>query len=239
MKLDIEILRELSKLADNERTILSVYLDLSRGWDKALDYMYKEKDRVIVLLNNNEKEFFETSWSFFMDEVKDLKSRDFKAPGLAFFADLGAAYSKTLRLDIAPVPLVAVDDEAILHPLAFMLDEYERVGVIMVDASGARILIATGEVLSDAATLRTKIHHLSKVGGWSQMRYQRRRAKQVQQFSRQIVESAYRIFTEENVRRAGLNVERVESLAPLDLVKLIIAHPTKGSQASATGNSQA
>jgi ubiquinone/menaquinone biosynthesis C-methylase UbiE len=31
--------------------------------------------------------------------------------------------------------------------------------------------------------------------------------------------------TEENVRRAGLEVERVESLAPLDLVKLIVARP--------------
>jgi ubiquinone/menaquinone biosynthesis C-methylase UbiE len=31
--------------------------------------------------------------------------------------------------------------------------------------------------------------------------------------------------TEENVRRAGLEVERVESLAPLDLVELIVARP--------------
>ena len=31
--------------------------------------------------------------------------------------------------------------------------------------------------------------------------------------------------TVENVRRAGLEVERVESLAPLDLVKLIVARP--------------
>jgi ubiquinone/menaquinone biosynthesis C-methylase UbiE len=31
--------------------------------------------------------------------------------------------------------------------------------------------------------------------------------------------------TEQNVRRAGLQVERVEALAPLDLVKLIVARP--------------
>jgi ubiquinone/menaquinone biosynthesis C-methylase UbiE len=31
--------------------------------------------------------------------------------------------------------------------------------------------------------------------------------------------------TVENVRRAGLEVQRVESLAPLDLVKLIVARP--------------
>lgn len=37
--------------------------------------------------------------------------------------------------------------------------------------------------------------------------------------------------TVENVRRAGLEVGRVESLAPLDLVKLIVArHPTTQSE---------
>jgi ubiquinone/menaquinone biosynthesis C-methylase UbiE len=34
--------------------------------------------------------------------------------------------------------------------------------------------------------------------------------------------------TEENVQRAGLKVDRVENLAPLGLVKLIVAHPTNG-----------
>ena len=33
--------------------------------------------------------------------------------------------------------------------------------------------------------------------------------------------------TEQNVRRAGLKVERVEALAPLDLVKLIVARPVE------------
>lgn len=36
--------------------------------------------------------------------------------------------------------------------------------------------------------------------------------------------------TEENVRRAGLEVERVEVLLPLDLVKLIVARPGNGTR---------
>jgi ubiquinone/menaquinone biosynthesis C-methylase UbiE len=35
--------------------------------------------------------------------------------------------------------------------------------------------------------------------------------------------------TEQNVRRAGLEVERVEALAPLDLVKLIVARPVEST----------
>ena len=37
--------------------------------------------------------------------------------------------------------------------------------------------------------------------------------------------------TEQNVRRAGLEVERVESLAPMDLVKLIVARPPDSARA--------
>ena len=36
--------------------------------------------------------------------------------------------------------------------------------------------------------------------------------------------------TEQNVRRAGLEVERVESLAPMDLVKLIVARPSDSAR---------
>ncbi|MCL7452415.1 MAG: hypothetical protein M8467_05140 [Anaerolineae bacterium] len=36
--------------------------------------------------------------------------------------------------------------------------------------------------------------------------------------------------TEQNVRRAGLEVERVESLAPMDLVKLIVARPSNSAR---------
>ena len=38
--------------------------------------------------------------------------------------------------------------------------------------------------------------------------------------------------TEENVRQAGLKVERVEYLAPLELVKLIVARPANGESAT-------
>ena len=44
--------------------------------------------------------------------------------------------------------------------------------------------------------------------------------------------------TEQNVKRAGLVVERVETLAPLDLVKLIVARPGKHSGEQAVGGIQ-
>jgi peptide subunit release factor 1 (eRF1) len=228
LKLDKTVLRKLAQLAANERTILSIYLDLTRGWDEAETYLEKEKRRLLPVLTADEKDYFETSISFFCDTAHALKEQNVKTPGLAFFADLGAEYTCSIELDAPPDPLIAVDDEAILHPLALILDEYERVGIIMIDASGARILIAAGERMEDADSFKTKIHHLSKVGGWSQIRYQRRREKQVQHFAKDIAERAAVIFQDESVQRiifAGRDrmVTALEREFPRELQKKVIA----------------
>lgn len=195
------LLRELAGLSQSERMILSIYLNLEDGWDRAKYFINKETKRVIPLLNPQEKEYFETSVSFLNDFIKEEKGKDFKGPGLAFFADLGADYVKGVELSMPPEPLLAVDREAIIHPLAVQLDEYEQIGVIMIDAHCARVLLITGRVMDDMERYCKKIHHLSKVGGWSQMRYQRRRLKQVKHFARDVIEKANAIFNEANVKR--------------------------------------
>jgi peptide chain release factor subunit 1 len=228
MKLDKNLIRELAQLSDSERAILSIYLDLTKGWDAAEKFVHQETRRLLPLMTVQERDYFETSLSFFHDAMDALKQKNARIPGLAFFADLGANYTRMVELDTPPKPLLAVDDEVIIHPLALIYDEFEPIGIIMVDASGARILLTAGEQLEDADALRTKIHHLSKVGGWSQMRYQRRRAKQVQHFSKEIIERALEIFKTENVHRiiiAGRDrmITALEKEMPLDLKKRIIA----------------
>jgi peptide chain release factor subunit 1 len=202
------LMRELARLAESERTVLSVYLDLSRGWDAAEAFVERESSRLSRLVSGEEREYLETSVSFLADFLKEKKSHGFTGPGLAFFADLGAAgapsYVRGVELPASPEPLLAVDTGAVLFPLAVQLDEYEPVGVILVDASGARILVTAGETAEAEDSLREKIHHRSKVGGWSQMRYQRRREKQVKHLTKELSERAEEIFREEGVNRVVL-----------------------------------
>lgn len=198
------LLRELALLAETDRTVLSAYLDLSRGWDRAEDFIARESSRLKRLLSEEEREYFEASIEFMFDYVKEKKGGGFTGPGLAFFADLGANYVKGVELPAPPRALLAVDDEAIIFPLALQLDEYEPVGVILIDASGARILITAGETAQDMNSLVKKIHHKSKVGGWSQMRYQRRREKQVKHLAVELAKRAEAIFRQEGVNRIVL-----------------------------------
>ena len=196
-----ELLRELARLADSERNILSVYLTLEQGWEKAKHYVEQVSKRLSPLLEPQENEYFGTSISLLYEYLKDKRRNGFKGPGLAFFVDLGTDYMKGVELSMPPEPLLVVDKEAIIHPLALQYDEYEPIGVIMIDAHCTRVLVVAGRSIDDMERFCKKIHHLSKVGGWSQMRYQRRRLKQVKHFAKDVVEKADAIFSEASVRR--------------------------------------
>lgn len=204
MKLTKDVLREIAALAQTDRTVLSAYLTLADGWDAATAFVERESSRLLPFLEGNERDYFEGSLSFLSDYVSEEKARGYAGPGLAFFADLGADFARGVELVASPEPLLAVDDEALIAPLALQLDEYQPVGVITVDAAGAKVYIAAGQVAEEEDSLRENIHHLSKVGGWSQMRYQRRRAKEVQQFSEEVARRAEDVFAEGDVERVLL-----------------------------------
>ncbi len=187
---------------------MSVYLDLRYGWDVAEESIEKEIDWLKKILNDEEIEYFEASLEFMFEYFNKKKSKGYSGPGLAFFIDLEEGYATGVETTIAHKTSIAVDDQAIILPLAKELDEYEPVGVIMADASGARIMISAGKVLEDERDVNVKIHHLSKVGGWSQMRYQRRREKEVKHFAKDVADIADKLFREEKVNRvlmAGRN----------------------------------
>lgn len=203
-----DLLRKLALLEQSDRTIMSVYLDLRLGWDSAEEAIEKEIKRIKPALIPEELEYFETSLDFMYEYFDKKKSQGYQGPGLAFFIDLGEGYATGVETTISHDTSIAIDEEAIIHPLAKELDEYEPVGVIMADASGARVLISMGNVLEDEKDVNAKIHHLSKVGGWSQMRYQRRREKEIKHFAKDVADVASNLFQKEKVNRvlmAGRN----------------------------------
>ncbi len=204
MKISEELLHELARLAETDRTVLSAYLSLTDGWDAAAAFVAKESARLAPFLDAGERDYFEGSLSFLADYINGKKAKGFAGPGLAFFADLGVNFTCGVELVVPPKPLLAVDDEAVIAPLALQLDEYQPVGVITVDAAGAKIYIAAGRVAEEEDSLREKIHHLSKVGGWSQMRYQRRRDKEVKHFAGEVARRAEEVFSAEGVNRVLL-----------------------------------
>ena len=201
MRVSEDALRELAGLAETERAVLSAYLDITSGWGSVKTFVERESRRLHPLLSKDEKGYFDRGLAAMWDYLNEKKAGGSSDPGIAFFADLGTDYTRGFELYAPPEALLAVDREAVIHTLALQLDEYEPIGVIMIDASCMRILIAAGQVIENEDSLCERIHHLSKVGGWSQMRYQRRRAKEVKHFSKEVLEEATRVFDPAGIRR--------------------------------------
>jgi peptide subunit release factor 1 (eRF1) len=201
MELTEKVIRELARLSETRRTVLSTYLNLSNGFDPALQFIARESSRLERLLTPGEKESFETSLSLLQNYLNDKKNEGFKGPGLAFFVDLESGFTRGVKLVKPPEPLLAVDDEAVIQPLALQLNEFEPIGVIMIDAHCTRIFVAAGKVVEKLDTFCEKIHQLSKPGGWSQIRYQRRHTEEIKRFAKDAVETAQTVFEKAGVRR--------------------------------------
>ncbi|MFP4458374.1 MAG: Vms1/Ankzf1 family peptidyl-tRNA hydrolase [Candidatus Zixiibacteriota bacterium] len=200
MRASEDILRELSLLAENERIILSVYIDLHMSKEEVDKWIETKANELSENIDDQQKDYIETSISFLNDYLDNIWNE--KPQGIAFFADLGSDYIKGIELMQPPEKSIMIlDDEAHIRLLALELDEYEPIGVLMADASGARILLAAGKTLKSLDSMKTDILHLTKVGGWSQMRYQRRRREQVIHFVKNIAEDADKIFRDIKINR--------------------------------------
>jgi len=194
MKLTDDVVHELARLAQTDRTVLSAYLTLADGWRAAAAFIAKESARLTPFLDQEERDYFEGSLSFLSKYIDGKKAAGYAGPGLAFFADLGADFTRGVELVMPPEPLLAVDDEAVIAPLALQLDDYQPVGVVTVDASGAKVYVAAGQVAEEEDALRGNIRQLTKAGGWSQMRYQRHREKEVKDFAGELAARAEEVF---------------------------------------------
>ena len=67
MKLTDDVVHELARLAQTDRTVLSAYLTLADGWRAAAAFIEKESSRLLPFLDKDERDYFEGSLSFFSD----------------------------------------------------------------------------------------------------------------------------------------------------------------------------
>ncbi len=201
MQITEEALRDLSLLNQETKTVLSVYMPFKGK----LEDMKKAVEKGISDLKDNltedETAYLDLTKEQLIDYLREKVESRFEGPGIAFFSDFDSDFVRGYRMYTEPEPFFIVDREAHITRLALELDQYEPIGVIMLDGSLARILVTAGDVLDEHEDIKVKIHHLSKVGGWSQMRYQRRRDKEIKHFAKDVAEKAEKIFDSENIRR--------------------------------------
>jgi peptide chain release factor subunit 1 len=139
------------------------------------------------------------------DEVKP------SANGVAIFACSGAGdFFETIQLD-APIEnnRLFVYDQPHLYPLARLMDQYPRYAVLVSNTNSARIFVFGRGAKLDSEVIKNKKTNRTKVGGWSQMRYQRHLANYHLHHAKEVIEVLERVVQEdkaEHIILAGDNV---------------------------------
>lgn len=99
---------------------------------------------------------------------------------------------------------VFISDRPHVYPLARLMDQYRRYAVVLADTNRAQIFVfAAGRTVERQDVQNVKTKH-TKVGGWSQARYQRHEQNYHLQHAKEVVEMLEKIVRDENIEHVIL-----------------------------------
>jgi peptide chain release factor subunit 1 len=121
--------------------------------------------------------------------------------GVAIFACAGADEFFEPIQTVAPIEnhRLYVYNQPHLYPLARLMDQYPRYAVLVADTNRARLFVfGRGKALSSDEIKNVKTRG-AKVGGWSQMRYQRHLEQYHLQHAKEVAEQLGRVVREDGI----------------------------------------
>lgn len=202
------------------RPVLSLFLDMSVNSNNKRThqvFLSQKRDQFDELDGDRSDRTMQDVVKMF-DRVQTWLDSEFDEAnrGVVIYSEVGGDWFEALQL---PVPLqnrLVVGDRPIIGPLAQVLESYHHHGVILLDREHVRIMsVYLGTLLDEIEVRGDPIPTNSHVqaGGYSQSRYQRRKAEEMRQFFKEFgkeveeFDRRYRphdlviLGTEENVAR--------------------------------------
>ncbi len=202
----------LGRLLDFEPVpapVISLYLDArsdQHGQHNFLPFVRKQLSERSKSYENQSDERL----SFEEDFVRIVRYLEAEVPpsvqGLAIFAC--SAWKDWFEVGQFDAPFernrLFVSDRPHLYPLARLIDQYRRYAVVLADTNRAQIFVfAAGRAVDREEIENVKTKH-TKVGGWSQARYQRHEQNYHLQHAKEVVEMLERIVREEEIEHVIL-----------------------------------
>lgn len=214
-----KLLERLLNFEPVEAPVISLYLDAradQHGQQNFLPFVRKQLTNRIKSYDNQSDE----QTSLEEDFVRIVRYLESDVPpsvqGLAIFACSKAKDWFEVGQFDAPFERnrLFVSDRPHLYPLARLIDQYRRYAVVLADTNRAQIFVfAAGRAVDRQEVENVKTKH-SKVGGWSQSRYQRHEQNYHLQHAKEVVEMLERIVREEGVEQIILAGDE-ETVIPL------------------------
>lgn len=190
-------LRQLAEMSGAERAFVTLYVSGADGLNSLRDR--EGKVRRLLDEQPDELEHFDQS----MQMIRDALEESPPEAGMAFFASWALDFLAGYRLDVAPPDLLWVDSSPYVRPLAQLQHQYQSFLVVSADADAARIHVVAAEP-SEVERIRGDVKNHVKKGGWSQKRYQRRRANEMLLYAKEVADVVTRVVDDENITRIVL-----------------------------------
>ena len=226
-------LQELAGFESSRSPALSLYLNT--------DLTQQPKEQCKLILRNLLAEVASGATDKDVAKVErffDLEY-DWQARGVALFSSSAQELWRVYPLALPIQSEVHAGDRLYLKPLAHLLDEYDRYGVVLVDRESARfLLIHLGQIEEKSEWFGEDLKR-HKQGGFAAARYQRHVDKQAEQNLRLAAQGTTRFCKENSCRGiilggADETLRQFEGMLPKALKRKIIGSIAVDMAASAT-----
>jgi stalled ribosome rescue protein Dom34 len=204
-----KLLNRLLSFEPTPAPVISLYLDArvnENGQRTFMPFVRKQLNERVKSydVQSEERQSFEEDFVRIMryleHEVQD------SVQGLAVFACSAAKDWFEVGDFEAPFERnrVFISDRPHVYPLARLIDQYRRYAVVLADTNRAQIFVfAAGRAVERQDVQNVKTKH-SKVGGWSQARYQRHEQNYHLQHAKEVVEMLEKVVRDENIEHVIL-----------------------------------
>ena len=194
--------------------VVSLYLNAQanehgrQDFERFLRKEFAERARTFKA-HSPERESFERD----VERINEYLGEEMRAEtnGVAIFACAGADGFFQAVQTIAPIEnhRLYIYNQPHLYPLARLMEQYPRYAVLVADTNRARLFVfGRGKALSSDEIQNVKTRG-AKVGGWSQMRYQRHLEQYHLQHAKEVAEQLERVVREDDIRHIILAGDEV------------------------------
>ena len=191
-KQDLERLRQRD---GNGNPVLSVFLDMSVNSDNKRThnvFLSQKKGQFAELQGAGASSQPEAIGAAF-DRVDEWLGSGYTEEnrGVAIFAEIGGDWFEALQFPVTVQNRVVIAERPLIAPLAQVLESYHHHGVVLLDREHVRVLsVYLGTLLDEIEVRKEPIPTNSHVqaGGYSQKRYQKRKAEEMRHFFKEFAE---------------------------------------------------
>jgi peptide chain release factor subunit 1 len=207
-------LKELAEFEQKELPVISLYLNTQAdqtGRTNFDPFIRKELKKAVQSFpaSTTKRQSIEAD----VERIQQYLETELQTStnGLAIFACNGAdGFFKALQLE-APIEnnRLYIYQQPHLFPLARLSEQYQRYAALITDTNSARLYIfAIGRTINEETVENASLNR-TRVGGWSQARYQRHVDNYYQQHAKEVVDMLEKVVREENIDRVVLSGDDV------------------------------